>query len=138
MRASNVQSHRHHARISWRITMRLAVLGSAILLALSSSALAQNTIERPFVPGGHIRLQLASGDYVVRAGATDRVVVHWTPGDEARTKDLKKLSVAVQVSGSTATIVTAGPARHVNVVIEIPERSDLHVRMRAGDIRLQG
>jgi hypothetical protein len=120
---------------------------ASAVLALGSIVAAQtapppNTtddraIERPFMAGGHVRLQLASGDYIVRAGTSDRVLVRWMPGNEARTKDLQELSVAVQVMGSTATVITAGPARHVNFVIEIPERSDLHVRMRAGDIRLQ-
>jgi len=123
--------------------MKLVLIGSVGVLALGSLALAQEAytggaIERRFVEGGRIRLDLSSGDYTVRAGDSDRVRVRWTPGNEARVKDLTKLSVDVHVSGNLATVVTEGPLKHVNFVIEVPARSDVHLRMRAGDVEVSG
>ena len=127
--------------------MKLVLIGSLEVLVLGLLALAQAPppwpadayrVERPFAAGGHVRLQLASGDYVLRAGDSDRIVVRWEADDEARIKDVKELLVDVQVTGSTARIVTEGKARHVKFVVELPAWSDVHLRVRAGEIRVQG
>jgi hypothetical protein len=123
------------------------VTGSIGVVILGSLALAQTPPpaaadpyrrERTFAEGGRVALQLASGDYTVRAGASDRIVVRWTPADEARLKDVRELFVDVRVTGSTAVVVTDGKTKHVAFIIELPARSDVHLRMRAGDIRLEG
>jgi hypothetical protein len=130
--------------------MQHVLVGSLLLLMLGSLPRAQapqsspsapadtRTVERPFAEGGRVHLQLASGDYTVRAGAGDRVIVRWSAGDEARLKDLRELFVNVRVTGSTAVIVTEGKTRHVDFVIELPARSDVSLRMRAGEVRLHG
>jgi hypothetical protein len=127
--------------------MQLVLTGSLGVLVLGSLALAQApppsaanpyTIERTFAEGGRVALQLASGDYTVRAGASDRVVVRWRADRDARVRDLDELLVDVRVTGSTAVVVTEGKTNHMDFVIEIPARSDVHLRMRAGDIRLVG
>ena len=120
--------------------------GSIGILVLGSLALAQTPppeadpfmVERAFAEGGKVALQLASGDYTVRAGASDRIVVRWTPDDEARLRDVRDLRVSVRVAGSTGTVVTAGKTKHMDFIIELPARSNVHLRMRAGEIRLQG
>jgi hypothetical protein len=131
--------------------MQLGLIGSLGVLALGSLALAQTaaqtsvpapvgsySIERPFADGGRVRLRLASGDYTVRAGASDRIVVRWDAGDDARVEDLKRVNVEVQVAGSMATIVTDGPITHREFIIELPSRCDVHLRMRAGEVRMTG
>jgi hypothetical protein len=129
--------------------MRLVLVGSLGVLALGSLALAQTpapsqpatdapVVERPFAEGGRVHLQLASGDYVVRAGASDRIVVRWEAGDDSRVSDVKELLVDVRVTGSTAVVVTEGQTRDMDFVIELPARSDVSLRIRAGDIRLEG
>jgi len=127
--------------------MQLALIGSLGVLSLGVLALAQTvppaaigdySIERRFAEGGRVRLQLASGDYTVRAGASDRILVRWEAGKEARVADLKELVVDVLVAGSMATVVTDGPSKHMEFTIELPSRSDLHLRMRAGDMEVAG
>ena len=120
--------------------------GSIGILVLGSLALAQSplpeadpfTVERAFSEGGKVALQLASGDYTVRAGAGDRIVVRWTPDHHTHPSDLHDLRVSVRVTGSTAIVATTGKTNHVDFVIELPARSDVHLRMRAGEITLQG
>lgn len=127
--------------------MPFVLIGSLGALVLGSLALAQTpdraaidgrVVERPFVQGGRVRLQLASGDYTLRAGADDRIVVRWRVEDDARVKDVKEMVVDVQVSGTVAAVTTEGPMKHARFVIEVPARSDVHLRMRAGDVRLEG
>jgi hypothetical protein len=95
-------------------------------------------IERQFAEGGCVELRLASGDYTLRAGDADRIVVRWSAGDEARVKDLRKMSVDVHVDGRNASVLTEGPSKHVHFTIEMPARSDVFLRMKAGDVEIQG
>jgi hypothetical protein len=107
-------------------------------LAFGQAVDDRRTIERPFAEGGCVELQLASGDYTLRAGESDRIVVRWSADDEARVKDLQKMSVDVHVYGRNATVVTDGPTKHVHFTIEMPARSDVYLRVKAGDIEIEG
>ena len=107
-------------------------------LVFGQTADDRHTIERPFAEGGCVELRLASGDYTLRAGDTDRIVVRWSADDEARDKDLQKLSVDVHVAGRNARVLTNGPTKHVHFTIEMPARSDVFLRMKAGDVEIQG
>ena len=121
-----------------RAWISVLLILTAVSLAASDAVLDGDSIERPFAEGGVVRLRLASGDYKLRAGASDRIIVRWAIGDEARVRDLEKLSVDVTVADGTAFVDTDGPARHVDFTIEVPARSDVHLRMRAGDVRIDG
>jgi hypothetical protein len=105
-------------------------------LMLASLVLGQTVnpvhfIERAFVDGGNVRLRLSSGDYVIKAGSSNRIFIRWRNADS-------KIKIDASVSGSDALIRTDGSTRHVNTVIEIPVHSDLYLRMRAGDVRISG
>ena len=123
--------------------MNRVLIGLVALTALSAGTPIHGrgeaqSIERPFTEGGLVRFHLGSGDYTVRAGANDRIRVEWHVDDEVRVRDLKKLSVDVSVSGSTARVFTEGPTKHMRFTIEIPARSDMYLRVRAGDVRVDG
>jgi hypothetical protein len=111
-------------------------------LALSAVALGQstddNTIERSFCEGGIVTLNLSSGDYTLRAGASNRVRVQWRTEDEGHEKDMKKITVVTDVFERVVTIRTKGPTKHARFTIEIPSRSDVHLRVRAGDVTIEG
>jgi hypothetical protein len=127
---------------SMEVLMKRVLMAVAAVVALgalvSGQAANDTAIERPFAEGGAVRLVLSSGDYTLRAGAGDRLVVRWDADDEARVSDLKALSVDVHVSGTIATILTDGPAKHAHFTIEMPARTDLRLRMRAGEVRIDG
>ena len=123
--------------------MNRVLIALVALTALSAGTPIQGrdetqSIERPFAEGGLVRFSLGSGDYTVRAGASDRIRVEWCADDEARIKDLHKLMVDLHVSGGTAAVFTDGPTKHLRFTIAIPARSDVYLRMRAGDMRVDG
>jgi hypothetical protein len=112
-------------------------------LALSAVTMGQpsaddNTVERAFSEGGIVTLNLSSGDYTVRAGASDRIRVRWRAVDPDHDKDMRKIQVVTDVFERVMTIRTKGPTSHARFTIEIPARSDLHLRVRAGDVRIEG
>ena len=123
--------------------MNQVLIACVALTAVAAAAPIQGrgegqSLERPFAEGGTVRLTLSSGHYTVRGGGSDRIRVEWCAGDEARVTDLNKLGVDLHVSGSTARVVTEGPTKHVRFTIEIPARSDMYLRLRAGDVRVEG
>lgn len=115
---------------------RALIVVSAWMLLLSAPARAsQGRDEKPFVAGGQIRLDLSAGDYTIKAGRPDRVVVEWrTPSDDSQVR----VSITADAAGKTATILTDGPHNNVKVAIEVPSVSDLTLSLSAGDIRVLG
>jgi hypothetical protein len=98
-----------------------------------------DSVERSFAPAGTVRLDLAAGDYRLTRGDDSRIRVAW------ETRDVEALNasrVNVTVRGKDAAILTSGPRRfgnnHFRVAIELPRRSDLQLRMTAGDLSITG
>ena len=118
----------------------LIVVASLALSVVASgqSMLDEHAIERPFSEGGIVTLNLSSGDYTVRAGASDRVRVQWRAENLEDEKDVRKITVVSDVFERVATIRTKGPTSHARFTIEVPPRSDVHLRVRAGDVRIEG
>jgi hypothetical protein len=118
------------------------------LIAVASLALGAITfgqtradgqsIERSFAEGGIVTLHLSSGDYTVRAGASDRVRVEWRAEDAHEEKKMKDINVVTDIFERVMTIRTKGPTTHARFTIEIPSRTDIHLRVRAGDVRIEG
>jgi hypothetical protein len=51
---------------------------------------------------------------------------------------LPKVKATVDVRNQDATVTTDGPSsKGLRVIIQVPERSDLYVRLTAGDLRLE-
>ena len=122
------------------MTRGLIVVASLALGAVTfgQSRGDDQVIERAFVEGGIVTLNLSSADYTVRAGASDRVRVAWRAEDPEDEKEMRKIQVISDVFERVATIRTKGPTSRARFTIEVPARSDVHLRVRAGDIRIEG
>ena len=103
------------------------------LMAQSSSP---SVTEKPFVSGGNLRLRLESGEYVIQPNDAEKIVVTVSADTEAAER---RTEVAIGGSGSNATITVRHTPdnHHFRAVIEVPRRTDLHVRMTAGELRVQ-
>ena len=121
------------------MTRGLIVMASLLgAMASGQSSADPQSVERAFFEGGIVTLNLSSGDYIVRAGASDRVRVEWRADEEDHQKDMKKIQVVSDVFERVASIRTKGPTSHAQFTIEVPARSDVHLRVRAGDVRIEG
>ncbi len=119
--------------------MRRAVVAMLAVAGLSLAAVParaqQGSLERPFVSGGKIRMDLGAGDYTIRAGREDRILVQW----ETRTADdAAGVKVDIRREGASATVTTKGPHSNFRLVVEVPARADLHVDLSAGHLRISG
>ncbi len=111
-----------------------AVLAAVPLVAIPAAA-QTGSVERPFAPGGQVRMDLSAADYTIEAGQDNRILVRW----EARSpEDAARVKVDIQRQGSTATIRTWGPRNNLRMVVELPPREDLHVDLSAGDLKIRG
>jgi hypothetical protein len=98
-----------------------------------------NAVERSFAPGGTVQLDLSAGDYRLTSGTDNRVRVGW---HTLTAEQLAESKVSVTVRGKEAEILTSGPRgpgrSDFRVEIELPRRSDLRLRMTAGDLSIAG
>ncbi len=123
--------------------MRRLLFGFAVGLLFGSLSHGQELnneqyLSQPFVDGGNVRLVLSSGDYTIRAGTSDKIMVRWRAENPQHAKDMRNIHVEFKLSDSNATIRTSGPSKHAVIVIELPAESHLSLRMRAGDVRITG
>jgi hypothetical protein len=98
------------------MTRGLIVVASLALSVVASlqSTPDEHTVERAFSEGGIVTLNLSSGDYTVRAGASARVRVQWRAEDPTDEMDLRKIQVVFDVFERVATIRTKGPTNRAS------------------------
>ncbi len=112
-------------------------LGTAVMtLALAGmpAAQAREVTERKFVSGGTVRLDLDAGDYDIVASRDDRIRIAW----DDRKHD-SEVSLRVDLASSRATVRTDTPWHDgAKMRIELPRRSNLVVKMSAGDLTIDG
>lgn len=94
---------------------------------------ASSSLERSFVADGRISMDLSAGDYRISGHPDNRIRMTWSVGDGAR---LDRVVARADVRGSNAKIVTDGPKHDFRVEIQVPLKTDLFVRLTAGDLRL--
>lgn len=116
------------------------VFALSILLITAGSAYGQS--DRPeasgqqkFMSAGTVRLHLEAGEYTIRASAAENIVVTCHARSEER---LKQVKVEVKVAGTHANVyVTNTPNNNFRAVIDVPRRSNLWVRLTAGQLTVE-
>lgn len=96
---------------------------------------ASDSLERTFAAGGRITMDLSAGEYRIEGGRADRLKIDWSARDARR---LRKSDVRAEIQGTEARITTDGPGNHFRVAIEVPSRSNLYIRLTAGELALRG
>ena len=109
-----------------------------LLLALSActaNAADTNQTTEQFAPGGFVRLHLSPGGYTVRAGDSNTIRVTC----DAAPDQLKQVKVKIRAGATSADILLSDtPHNNFHATIEVPTRTDLRVRMFAGEVVIDG
>ncbi len=121
-----------------RTLITAAMLGAALVAAPALQATqesrATDSLERAFTANGRIRMDLSAGEYRISGSPDNRIRLDWS----VRNADqLSRVKARADVRGSDATITTDGPSNNFKVTIQVPMRSDLYVRLTAGDLTIQ-
>jgi hypothetical protein len=101
------------------------------ILALVVAAGAAPNVDKPFVSGGSINLQLESGEYDIVPAADNHIRV--TLGG-----NVGNAVAEVTTANNTADIKVRNTPNHGNfhATIEVPKTSDLVLRFTAGDLNV--
>lgn len=118
--------------------MRTTVIPAAAALALlvTGSVAQAEVSDRKFVSGGTVRLELDAGEYEIVASRDDHIRV----SREDRGKDVD-VTLRIDVDASRATVRVDTPWKNTDgpsVRIELPRRSNIIVRLSAGDLKISG
>lgn len=117
--------------------MKKTTLALCLGLLLAGAARAQQTspsitAEQKFDAGGTVRLHLEAGGYTISPTDSANITVTCEHGSAAR---LKEVRVAIKVEGTTAEVyVRNTPNNNFTATIEVPRRSNLWVRLTAGEL----
>jgi hypothetical protein len=117
-------------------TLRLAWA----LLLLAGVAAAQDLVpeahvENKFAAGGSIQMHLAPGDYIISGTPAEHVRVTYRPAGTSS----GPVQVELQAAGSSASLRVRRAHHHnFHAEIEVPQRSDLFIRLGAGHLNVQG
>ncbi|MEO8504929.1 MAG: hypothetical protein ABI609_13610 [Acidobacteriota bacterium] len=87
----------------------------------------------PFAAGGTLRLHVRSGEVQILGSDRDEVAVHYEGKNAFRSGEV---SVSMERPGELT--VQGGPENDLRIVIEIPQRTNLVVRMPWGDLGIAG
>ena len=112
----------------------LAVLMSGPTARAIQDSRTSDSLERPFVPNGRIVMDLAAGEYRISSGQGDRIRLEWSVQDP---EQLRRVRAYAEVNGTNARLTTYGPKNHFKVVIQVPSRTDLHIRLTAGELKVE-
>ena len=114
-----------------------AIYAAATVLVASAmlAAQTQGKTEANFASGGTIKMELHAGGYTIKPGTDDKIVVTYGTETEAQFKEVK---ANITVNGREAMIYANGPDNNFEVTIVIPAKSDLFIRMTAGDLEISG
>jgi hypothetical protein len=105
------------------------------VLLLTVAALAQpstNPVVIDFGNGGDVRLQLSAGDIEIVPAKGGSIRIDWRTKDP---DDMRKVKVKSHVDGKEAFINVDGP-RNFSATIELPQESNLQIKMSAGVLNI--
>jgi len=113
----------------------IVVPASAALAMLLAGTVAEAKVtERAFMAGGTVRLDLAAGEYEIVASKDNHIRVSWD--DRGQNADV---TLRIDVNASRATVRTETPWKDGPTIrIELPRRTNMVVRLTAGDLKIKG
>jgi hypothetical protein len=124
-----------------RVAVATAILGAALGTVLLSQTTQHgrpsSSLERTFSQNGRVWMDLSAGDYRISGSPDNRIRMEWSVRDS---DELSKIHAEANIRDHDARILTDGPLRNnsLRVVIQVPRQTDLHVRLTAGDLRIDG
>lgn len=80
-------------------------------------------------------MRLSAGEYVIENSPDDHIRLAWQTRDPTAAR---RVRAHVNVEGTSANILTDGPSNGFDVTIAVPTRSDLLIRLSAGDLTIRG
>jgi hypothetical protein len=93
------------------------------------------SLERTFAAGGEILMDLSAGEYTISGTSDGRIRVDWSV---ERDRQLSDVRADIDVDDEEARIRVDGSNNNFRATIQVPSRSDLRVRLTAGELKIEG
>jgi hypothetical protein len=114
----------------------LALLLLALTPCLAADKNSAAHVQEKFAPGGFIRLHLSPGGYKIIDGDANAIVVTCNASNPDQ---LSRVKVKIRTSAASADVfISDTPHNNFQAIIEVPARSDLRVRVLAGEVVITG
>jgi hypothetical protein len=95
-------------------------------------AQASAEVQEKFAPGGFVRLHLSPGGYTIRAGDPNTIHISY---HAANSDQVKQVKVKIRAGSTSADVfISDTPHNNFRATIEVPARTDLRVRLFAGEV----
>ncbi len=94
---------------------------------------------REFVTGGSVHVRLSVGDMHIRRGDSNKISLRYTIKSRHE-RNVKEAHVDFEVHGNDATIEFHSPSganTQFDVELEVPEKTNLDVHDKVGDVRVE-
>ena len=119
----------------YRLTISIL---AAIFFSLSAASLLagkeySDSLVTEFEDGGEITIKLSAGEHEIAVSPDDNIRVHWKVKE---LDELEDIDAKTGIFGSSAIVEVDGPRRGFETVVEVPEHSDLVIKISAGDVHV--
>jgi hypothetical protein len=115
-----------------RVAYLTSLLAAAVLAGgLQAQTQQPDRLAKPFAHGGSAYLKLSAGGYRISGTDDSEIRVRWRTQDP---DDMGDVKVEATIEGKNATIRTRGPMDNFEAQIELPRRTNLTVRLSAGEL----
>lgn len=112
--------------------MKCSLLLLAPVMGVLLAQQPEASVQQKFAAGGTIRMHLESGGYTITPTDSEDITVTCRAGSE---QSLKAVRVTIKPLGSTAYLyVRNTPNNNFSATIQVPRRSNLWVRLTAGQL----
>lgn len=88
-----------------------------------------------FNQGGKLRLDLGAGDVDVVGSPENKIVVTYTT---SRPDQAKNVHVEANLKDTWGTLKVSGPHNNFKYTVQIPQKTNLYLRLSAGDLDVKG
>ncbi|HXZ80317.1 MAG TPA: hypothetical protein VEG30_10340 [Terriglobales bacterium] len=117
------------------------LLGTLLFLVSTSAQngpapeIGEQRFEAPFPSGGHLNLEVQSGDIRITGGDENRIRIRYAGTEADQGHNVK---VALKAQGAAGDLhIHGGPSGNFQILIEIPRHTHLHVRMPFGSLEVR-
>jgi hypothetical protein len=118
------------------IALFFLVITASIAAAAGPDKPTSAQVQEKFASGGFVRLHLSPGGYTIKAGESNAIQISYRTSNA---EQLSQVKVKIRAGAISADVfISDTPHNNFQATIEVPARSDLRVRMFAGEVVIDG
>jgi hypothetical protein len=106
-----------------------------VAASVNTADASSDPAEIQFMQGGTVALDLEAGNYDIVPSSDDKITVNYDVNGE---KNSRLVRISSGVSGSDARIEVRSSSSNFHCEIAVPEKSNLFVRLSAGNLKVDG